>query len=616
MADEPRNIDIDLNGWDTAFVISLAKANESIVKNKVTPPQIDYKIATQDDTVIQGTWGDWQFTADGGGQLIDFCCPLLKGTFNYDAIGVKGLNLDNITFNVQFRLASLHNAELAAARGVNAPDIAVAGDVLKTPGAQQNFVTNLEGTSETPAAAVIGSSLSIPQSGPNAGKLVNNGVVIPTPPGMEIICKTMIENFVKQWFCDDGLKAFTHIFAMFLVNSTADHDEFQWLMPTDLSYAVAMSHDNSLEKSALGVMCMTENRSAHNASPQVDGRLLQACPNSDSVFAINGLRFVDKWLMPGATSALAGTSAKDFAYSEDGLTIYNRKDAIWGQFEAEGGSHTTAHVPNGNFSIGLQNDAFVVSFTDINWLWDTTWGNTVHANFQERYQLSLKSGTGYKNTLVAHPYQVLDENGNYADAPPLMTYTVQETDAAKWEKIAIDIGISIAGSILGGAIAGKLAGGAVRAVAAGGEAGADAVVNLGEALAKTALTAAEETTIQATSEAGALSASETVTEVTTNGLARAGSWLASKATSFGRFIYRIRWTMLGSVIGGGVGAGIGDIPKIIEAANYDNLSDIGSFDSFASNCVGTIHWPGHCGFELTEAKLAGALLLGGTLKSE
>src|SRR5215831_8919926 len=75
---------IDLFGWDTAFVISLTKANEAIKAQKSSPTTFELTVTSITNTVdaaINGTWGDWSLTTNSGGSTIALLCPITSGTF-------------------------------------------------------------------------------------------------------------------------------------------------------------------------------------------------------------------------------------------------------------------------------------------------------------------------------------------------------------------------------------------------------------------------------------------------------------------------------------------------------------------------------------------------------
>ena len=239
------NIDIDLNGWDTAFVISLAQANKAISKTGSTPPKFNVK------DILFGDWDTWQFTTNGGGQLIQFNCPAKTGT--YKGPGAKdvatGIDLTGLSFTVQCELQSVSNA-IAESRGITVTPL-TSDKVKDGTGEQNNFVTKLDSSNpKEPAVSVLGSSLMINDQ----GILVNSDTSTPLADVDDpFMAKTMIEAYVKQWFKDEGLAAFKHVFTEFLIGAQADKDDFAWLLPTDISYAVAMPKNATLENSVLTV---------------------------------------------------------------------------------------------------------------------------------------------------------------------------------------------------------------------------------------------------------------------------------------------------------------------------------------------------------------------------
>ena len=80
------------------------------------------------------------------------------------------------------------------------------------------------------------------------------------------IDKAIIQDLFRQWF-EGNMDDFTTVFASVNLNAKADEGQFQWLMPTHVSYAVA--EESSLPDGIFAVLCMTENRDSTGLGHQV-----------------------------------------------------------------------------------------------------------------------------------------------------------------------------------------------------------------------------------------------------------------------------------------------------------------------------------------------------------
>ena len=335
---------------------------------------------------------------------------------------------------------------------------------------------------------------------------------------------------------------------------------------------------------------------------------------ADSVFAIAGERFAEKWLLPGCVNMRLGSKDADYQMSGDGLSFENDDHIQWATFEDKNGNPVPAKIDKGNFKVTLVNDEFKVAFTDL--YWDAEPGVTIHVDYTEYYGVELKSGTDkkgkpYKNVLVTTQ-----------KSTPSLQVTMTKATWKEWTDIGVEIGIAILGSLVGGLIgaaADAASTGATAAVEGASEVGENVTIDLTEALAD--VMSESEESMGTIAEESSGEAGSDMTEA--SDMAEAGessetiaSKIAGKARSFGKWMWGTKWKLVGSVVGGGIGATLGAIPQMIEAVEKEYYSDLPSFDEFGNNCIGSVKWPNSSGFELESAQLQGALLLGGKLIEE
>lgn len=581
------NANIDLFGWDTSYAISYTKANEAIKAMKSTPPEFAHDDQRNGATVasIKGTWGDWQFTTNGDGQNLTMMCPITGGA--YTTLTEPGLTFDltGAWVEVEIKLNYLEQKDVTYL-----DPTAVAGT-----GTQQNLKARTQSKDPTdPVASIMASSFNLSQAG--------------DPDIAKAICESLFKAYFTQ-----NLDAFNHVFSIMVINEKADTGAFQWLKPTDLSYAV--SSTQSLDTSVFGVLAMTEGRPIKLATHSIDPRLLTVA-NGHSAFAITPTLFVQKWILPGLLAMRLGSTENDYVLSNDGL-FYQNKDAIqWGTFTDQDNNPVPAYIDTGKFHVGLVGDLIRVEFDDL--YWEIKSGITAHVNYTEFYSLSLATGTDaqgkpYANVLTA----------TQAGKPSLVVSTSM-ADWKRWENLGLEIGMAILGAVVGGLIGGA-ADAATTGVTEAAEAGEQAAIDSGSEmvsmdLSDTLLDVMDQSSesLSQAAEDGLSDASDEISEA--SDMEEAGessetiaSKFVSKVQTFGKNLWAAKFKLLGGIIGGAVGAVIGEIPNILDAIAEKNFSDVPSLDKFAATCVGAVQWPNSSGFTLTSATLSGALVLGGDL---
>jgi hypothetical protein len=638
------DFETDLFGWDTVFAISYTKANEAIANNKSSPAnfELPWPAKGDDKRTLYGNWGPWRLDmgASGGGLIMR--CPVTTGSlwFSNTWVPRTEIDLSSIELKVQCSLTNLDVAD-ARDRGLDAKDITT---TKQTGGKTQNLALNVTPISSSqPACSLEWVSWYITGSEkveskdryrPDLADGIMVNLAIDKYPKVDATWNDgkgnapMVLSSFENYFNQYGLQDFEHIFSAFVVGADTTDPKWQWLKPHTVSYAVSMPAANfaTLDNCYLGVLGITIPGKVQTASmsQQIDGRMGLAFPDSDSVFAISHELFLKKWLMPGAQLSIPGTKDTDWSVDPTGTTISNAGNLMIGKmYSNEGKTETTdAHVKAGGWNISLDSSSIKVDITGVEFNWDgagelTKDGYKVVAGYQDWYQLKLASGKDDKGT----PYKNVLHAVQAENTKPTPTFVLTETSGERWAKLGLEIGVSIIGSLLGGAAAKALVGPAVIAGEAAATATADGVsgtltvgLDLGAQLASDSAETIGTLVADSGVDTAATLTTEGVTEGTTKISTSIGTKILNKASTHLSRMWAARWSIVGGMVGGGVGAVVGDIPMIMKNCAEDELGKIATFENFADSCVDGMEWPGNqAGFQLTEVQLRGALLLGGTL---
>ncbi|WP_251862444.1 TULIP family P47-like protein [Clostridium sp. Marseille-Q2269] len=583
------NVQFDLFGWDTVQGISFSEVNRAIETLGSTPKDFDYKFYKNNDPKtndlrrsINGEWSPWKLTLSGDGKILSLQCPIKSGSFYMKTVD-GGINLDFANgdyVNIEVRLEYINSSQITHQDPTSKPNTGQQKDLI---------VKNTSDDQHVNAVSITGYNFS--------------SFTDENSYGDSLIAKSTCKGSFESWFNNkENLEKFKHVFATISVNTTANKGQFQWLKPTDVSYAVSTAED--LDKSIFGILCMTENRTASQYH-EIDHRLLENI-NGNSAFGIQSDRFLEKWILPGLLAMLPGTTPDD--YELDGLSYTNKNQIRWGTFKNEDGDTVPATIDSKKLMLGLYGNNIRFDVVDLRW--EARDGITVHVNYTESYKLELKSGIDkngkpYKNIVTAKPVY---------DKPVLtMSYTV--SDALKYKELFTSIGVAIVGAIVGGAIGGLADGiGAAVSKSIGEVAGAGerATVELTEFVTPEAISIGERTAIDQGLE-GEITAIDDLIEqgATSTEMLNA---IATKPTSFWQRLVNNKWKTLGSIIGGVVGAAAGSTWQIIDSLAQENFSDLPTLDEFTANCVETVKWPDNSGFELQSVSLSdGGFRLGGKL---
>jgi hypothetical protein len=549
---------IDLYGWDTVFAINYKQANQAIKTAKSTPQSFAYNDSTS-NVHINGKWDDWQLTSGGDGQNLQLRCPVVSGTVTHEN---NTFDLKNSVLQIQIRLSKVPDP---AAR-FNDPS------AKSDTGIPIRLLTNTISTNTDPAVSVL--SAEFPE--------VSDSLLKEALPG------------VFSAYFNTHITDFSHTFSILIVNEQADKQDYQWLKPTDLSYACKNAADGSLDKSVFAVLCMTDNHPIGINEHAIDNRILQVVSkDANSAFGISDTQVLKHLFAPGAVAVIQGSKLTDFNITNDNLTILNNRDITWGNFQLESGEIVRPVIKAGRFQMTLQSSQVNLQITDaaFNWpKWHGPGDIKVRLTLNQFFEFDLKP----------------NGKGGYVFVPKGAGPGVKDitaTVSASKDVQIFDICMGIAGSLVG-AVLGGLLGAAFDAGAA--------VTVVDTRLGRLAVNAED--------------LQEAIGKVNKNQLVQEDQTVAMRVRAYlvdansptwpqkfrGAF-WGNKWKLLGGILGTLSGMQLGLIAEYVQLTAQGKLDKVPPFNTFAAKCIGATQWPEAKGWELKSAALRGPLIIGGKL---
>jgi len=363
--------DADTYGWDTAFAINFANANAAITTAwpTVKDGAKNLKVTASDDDPysVDAVLGPWQLTVGGDGKNIRMGCPILSGT--YHAIkNTYPLDGKNCRIVIEVGMQWVPDPGQFSFVIGNANEVTTIKAALgqnQIANELRTEFSNHQKSLSTGAQAVVqkdGVEWLITDQGKyfyifhSTDKSTNEFLTIyqfekawennlkvlaeaasTDQPAVTIVtivnppahgpAGAVFEQLVSDWF-NVNVGELNHVFAALdLSPIVSSSDRFSWMKPTATTYAV--TDQGTLESSALGVMTMALNHQPsqnHQVSPF-------AIPKGASAgFLISGPMFIENMLLTGAQAIFNNAAASAFTISNDGRTVKNTSDMVWGKF--------------------------------------------------------------------------------------------------------------------------------------------------------------------------------------------------------------------------------------------------------------------------------------------
>ncbi len=577
---------ISLQGWDTASVVTFDTMNKTIAaeiaaqkKNPKLPEPFPSSFSATNKFCgsLQGTWGDWQLEPDvtSAGEKITMACPILQGSAT-DVTGAS-YQLNGAVVYISVTLQKV----VQAAISIN--DITAS----KTQtGNEKQHCLLVNSTPLAPSANVP------PQPAVD--------VISISPPALDMPFSPLF----KQWF-NANVGLINQIFFTAVLNETADIGDFQWLKPTDLSYATVTANNGAAIFAAL---CLTDQGSATQGSAtslanQIDAGLANILPaNANSVFVISGERFAQHFLRKGAAALFQGSDeTNDFDIIGLDMIVTNNKDLLWRNVVLEDKTAVDLRVPAQGFSLNAVANRIELSFTGAYFIHPLAFiGNDkVSIDFTQTVFLAAGKNAAGDVVLVTTNKDPADPNAN--EAPNLRDCTVTATPdpTAVTAGRVLDI-ISIAASVL-----------SLGSFAVGKWALNAANLSKSAAAVRTALAAGEAAIAVALDANAALVDASTITQ---GNLAAAAAFTTGAAPlSAAAITYLTRFAQFTGFIAALTGGMAIYQNYQVSQDGSINTSSFPSLDHFVANALGASQWPHLKTWTLVDARLQYCLLLFGNL---
>jgi|HubBroStandDraft_6_1064221.scaffolds.fasta_scaffold177100_2 hypothetical protein len=268
------------NGWDTVYVIALPDVNAAIVSQKSSPTSwtATIKGGTFNPTIDgTGAFGDWALTVGGSGSIVRMNIPFTATVVVHDG--------DNTTFHVEGGTAFVE--------------------------------VKLEYIPQPPTDGTTPNNLKVRDSGGSQNDpVVTVSSVSYTSPAQDDGLDNALVELLQQWM-NANLMQFEHVFATVNLGLDEASGDFAWLSPTTTSYAYL---DNVIIADALlGVLCMTEGRSAEDAVQEIGSGAIPS--GARSSFNLSLERVMTKMVMPGLPMEFTHAPAGTFSLSADATQI-------------------------------------------------------------------------------------------------------------------------------------------------------------------------------------------------------------------------------------------------------------------------------------------------------
>jgi Clostridium P-47 protein len=558
--------EITLGGWDTANVVKIDVLNGAIVKQGTTPP--NFSLTETPDSIV-GVWGPWQVTTGRTGEYLQLHCPIISGTGS-DGTGTT-VDLAGASMNIQLTLASVKDSKI----------------IIKDPTAKPPPVT-VPPTPPKPATKLIANTVST-QTDPAVL------VLSISPPSLRNTYQFLFED----WF-NANIGDFGQMFHAIVLDLDATNPDFQWLKPTDISYAVETTVDG--KTTVFAALCQTDGDPMGSLTQSIDPAIVANMPaGCNSVVAISGEKFAEHILRKGAMQIIKGSKSTDFDIIGLGLVVTNNTELTWLDMTLQDGVVVSPKIAPGCFRLSVVEDQIEVEFTQMTFSHPITVGNDLFTlSFAQYYNIALdKDALG--GPVLRPVYPTIMVNGVavpiYVSRPVITCNPDQAAQDFERTMAIISIVLSIlplgcgifkAGSWVlkaGSALASRIT----------------TLVNAGGNIFRIAVDASEVANMTDAALAGS------------DNLAAAAAFSSTLPADAGiaPLINRIAmWSGMASAFTGGLAATIK-----LETNGDDRIKDAPTIDDFLKNVLGATHWPGATNWEIKSAELAQSLLLHGELST-
>ncbi|MCX6614029.1 MAG: TULIP family P47-like protein [Acidobacteria bacterium] len=338
----------DIGSWDTAFAVQVQYVNQAIAAANISPTQFTQTDSTMPAT-LSGTFGTWQISNGGSGELIEMTIPITTTQLTY---GGNTETLSNLQAIILVNLTY----------------------VAQTSGPGNNLVIQ-PNTTNDPTVSVR----NVVQAGTNQ------------PADPNSLKQAIITALLTEWF-NANVTDFTYVFNTVNLNQQID-TSWSWLVPTSVSYAFAADPGGNLNNSVFAVLCMTENRPA--PSSEVSSGVIPAAAQAG--FVISSSLYLQSLVLPGLPGMFVNATAADFFFDPAAAEIRNVADIQMSPVSMNGSDRETT-IPEGEFSLTMAGSEIVIAIKQARLTYSP--GIDIVISYTSYFQLALQPQTGGTQTII------------------------------------------------------------------------------------------------------------------------------------------------------------------------------------------------------------------------
>jgi hypothetical protein len=344
-------------GWDMVFATTVAEVNKAIEVAGCTPPS--FSQLSPEGFTVKGDFDNWRLTCGGSQHIVEMILPIKSVELTRAADPSKNQAAVDLT------VKDLHAT------------VRVQLDFIKADVEDQvknGIRHNLKFRTNMAAGEKIAHVDSV---------VLNSGTW--TDPGFPVV----IGDAMALWL-DQNLAQIEHVFAILDLDMMASVPAFQWMMPSDMSYAMAPGTDE--DHAILGVLCMTNKRKATDVIPQI---AVGAVPDGKKGSVVIGYpTLMRELLIPGLPKVFKNTTVDDYTVDIDELGLKLNKAVKLDQITHEG---KTYHPTMDSFTLRFETEDLLMTTVTST---DVSPGITSHTEVTSKYKLSFQKDANGKQNIA------------------------------------------------------------------------------------------------------------------------------------------------------------------------------------------------------------------------
>ncbi|MDE9553221.1 TULIP family P47-like protein [Xenorhabdus bovienii] len=313
-------------GWDVIYVTNYNIINKTIQEKHSYPYKFSEEIKFADNSYsIIGHWLSWSLKEGGSGKNIWLDCLVSSGNlFNENKEII--CSLEDTRLTIQIDLAKFQNdsQKIVDPTSVNS-------------GSAWILRVNDQNTKTSKPVIILDSEYK--------NILEEDQIII---------------NQLFEIYFDKNIKDFEHIFSIIMLDLEAKNKDLQWIKPTAFSYAVGNAK-NEKSHDLFGFLNLVDGKKTIGDLQQsLDIRANQYITDEvNALIIISKEMYTKYFLIPAAMNLIKGSNYDDFEISQQGLSIYNKKPLVWGDFiigSEENHEIVSPLIPARGFFINLQEE--------------------------------------------------------------------------------------------------------------------------------------------------------------------------------------------------------------------------------------------------------------------